>query len=145
VPEIKGFVAHCSATLDSLRCFATTLIRGIRRIEPSPNSSDCKQACIVRFVLVSAWLIANARHQYYRLHMARSLHLDVRLLTCYREQAKVSSVRTREYIQTGILPYFSGFSLDLFPRTDAFLLFIKTYPVHMKTCKRPFYQHFSIS
>jgi hypothetical protein len=26
-------------------------------------------------------------------------------LTCYREQAKVSSVRTREYIHAGIFPY----------------------------------------
>ena len=71
--------------------------------------------------------------------------MDVYSLTIYREQAKDGSVRSRKYIQAGILPYFSGFSLDLFPRTDAFLLFIKTYPVHMKTCKRPFYQHFSIS
>jgi hypothetical protein len=71
--------------------------------------------------------------------------MDVYSLTIYRKQAKVGSIRSRKYIQTGILPYFSGFSLDLFPRTDAFLLFIKTYPVHMKTCKRPFYQHFSIS
>jgi hypothetical protein len=42
--------------------------------------------------------------------VARSLHLDVRLLTCYREQAKVSSVRTREYIHAGIFPYLKRIS-----------------------------------
>jgi hypothetical protein len=78
-------------------------------------------------------------------NLAQLPQMDVYSLTIYRKQAKVGSIRSRKYIQTGILPYFSGFSLDLFPRTDAFLLFIKTYPVHMKTCKRPFYQHFSIS
>ena len=77
--------------------------------------------------------------------LARLLHIDVYSLTIYREQAKYGSVHSRKYIQAGNLPDFSGFPLDLFPRTDAFLLFIKTYPVHMKACKRPFYQHFSIS
>ena len=42
--------------------------------------------------------------------LERSLHLDVRLLTCYREQAKVSSVRTREYIHAGIFPYLKRIS-----------------------------------
>ena len=62
--------------------------------------------------LVSIYIsfILYSHHQYHALDVERSLHLDVRLLTCYREQAKVSSVRTREYIHAGIFPYLKRIS-----------------------------------
>lgn len=45
---------------------------------------------------VTLWNGSEGGPERYSYDVARLLHFDVRLLTCYREQAKVSSVRTRE-------------------------------------------------
>ena len=110
--SIFSVKAYYSATPDSLRCFATTPIRGIHRIDPSLNPSDRKQACIVRSVLVSAWLIANALHQYNRLHMHRHRKLvawpySFQLISAVCKDLKVTCQRrtVTAYVNDPVRPH----------------------------------------